>query len=92
MKDKVFHESSQSDDNNEVLNRRSRSGVALFHKPAGEFRVWLCISLHYIDLLFCIGGRAGEVGGRGSHTGLKQKFGEIQHLSPPYKTILAEYL
>ncbi|XP_074638713.1 uncharacterized protein LOC141897150 isoform X3 [Acropora palmata] len=35
MKDKVFHESSQSDDNNEVLNRRSRSGVALFHKPAG---------------------------------------------------------
>lgn len=65
MKDKVFHESSQSDDNNEVLNRRSRPGVAVFHKPAGEFRVWFCISLHYIDLLLCIGGRAGEVGGRG---------------------------
>lgn len=92
MKDKVFHESSQSDDNNEVLNRRSRSGVALFHKPAGEFRVWLCISLHYIDLLLCIGGRAREVGGRGESYGPQTKIRGDSTPLPPYKTILAEYL
>ena len=46
MKDKVFHESSQSDENNEVLNRRSRSGVSPLYKPAGESLVLFCISSH----------------------------------------------
>ena len=35
MKDKVFHESSLSDDNNELLNRASTSAVPPFN-PAGE--------------------------------------------------------
>ena len=38
MKDNIFHESSQSDENNEVIKKRSGSGVpvSLFNNPSGK--------------------------------------------------------
>ena len=42
MKDKVFHESSQSDDNSKVLNRTSTSKVPRFNSPGGK-----CLALKF---------------------------------------------